>query len=63
MHTSRKFRHVDGFLDQTDYLEVFEDGTVNQVRKDGSIKEGFGKTYKLKYCESRVAKGVWEEVK
>ena len=54
----RKFRHKDGFGDDTRWLEV-KDGKVFIVNKEYKRKET--KAYTLNDCIALVDKGSWVE--
>lgn len=57
---SRKFRHVNGFGDGTDYLEVTEDGKVAIHNSYGLSTED--SVYTLEDCLKFVLEGKWEEL-
>ena len=56
----RKFRHKDGFSDDTDFVAYYEDGTQLGHKNDGS-------TYVLRdlplaRAEGNVRTGIWVEI-
>ncbi len=54
-----RWRHVDGFDDDVDYLE-WDGSQMWQVLKDGT-RETADKSYTLKQCRRYVALGLWVE--
>lgn len=56
----RKFRHKDGFADDTDYLEILESGDCVLHYKDGSAKAA--NYWSLSGCLHCVKNGIWVEL-
>jgi len=56
----RRFRHVDGFLDETDYVQVDNDGASYIVSKSGFARETWG--FDLATCLQYVEAGEWIEL-
>ena len=56
----RRFRHVDGFLDGTRYIEINSRGTFAKSRDVKRMKRLH--TYELHNCLGYVAGGTWEEL-
>lgn len=63
--TVRRFRHIEGFGDNTDYLELTRKPHGKYVSvcvlHDGSRAEP-SFAYDIKYCEKTVREGVWVEL-
>ncbi len=59
--TERRFRHVDGFYDQTESVVFNSDGTVTGHRKNGETFDLTGPYYTIEYAADNVRNGVWEE--
>jgi hypothetical protein len=58
-NTIRRFRHVGGFGDETDYVEAMPNGEVFSVRRDGSVSRLHYLT--LVDCLDNVIQGFWKE--
>lgn len=56
----RKFRHKNGFSDETDYLEILEDGICVSHYKDGSAR--ISSSWNLSRCLRYVKTGHWIEL-
>ncbi len=56
----RKFKHVGGFGNETDYIYVDDDGVGFIVLTTGFTYKA--ELYTLEKCLSFVEKGFWEEV-
>lgn len=58
---SRKFRHVNGFFDGTDYVELCDNGKIVAVNPDKRT-EDITDLWTLEQIERNVKEGVWEEI-
>jgi hypothetical protein len=56
----RRFRHIQGFSDSTDYIEVNDSGTYI-VKTNGKRNKAVG-CYSVKTCESFCRDGLWVEI-
>lgn len=56
----RKFQHIEGFKDDTAYIECNETGTSVIVLNNGMRVNGYA--YNLEYCLNKVIAGVWKEI-
>lgn len=54
-----RFKHVNGFSDETQYLEARRDGIWIKCRGKSAYKS---KCYSLKECNQFVKRGVWKEI-
>ena len=61
---SRKFRHVVGFFDNTDYMEIYACGRVDLIKHDGTKDTLFSNThaYTIEYALDQVDLGNWKEL-
>jgi hypothetical protein len=57
----RRFKHKEGFRDDTDYIELFEDGTYVFVLNNGNKVLGESK-FADEWFVTNVDKGIWEEL-
>lgn len=57
---SRFFQHVDGFSDETLYVEVRPDGTSDAVTPNEAPE--YDTCFPLDTCLKRVAEGIWREI-
>lgn len=61
MEVPRRFTHVEGFNDGTDYVEFHSDGRKLVYNKDGSIEENSIKV-SLQQAEAWTRLGSWVEL-
>lgn len=59
--TVRRFKHIDKFKDDVDYIEYFEDESVIFVLKDGD--KVLGSKADVTGFEKMVEQEIWEELK
>lgn len=60
----RKFRHKDGFGDDTDYLEIIENGDciLHYKKATDMDSKNVSRHYTLNFCIDRVNEGIWVEL-
>ncbi len=58
--TIRRFQHIEGFKDDVDYIEYYEDTSIVFVLENGD--KILGRKVDVSEFEVLVQKGVWKEL-
>lgn len=56
----RRFTHVSGYTDETDYIECHPDGKTYLIEKDGTVVNHGYLTFEK--CLNEVELGRWKEI-